>query len=184
MLSTVVKVSSRYHQSSCGPCLLCGKHVARYDHLPALQQYIQQHMHSSSSSESGHGCICRNHRQEVQRHLGNPHNIPSWVKKKRYRWRGNTLRHGMRLPKMHSERIIILLPTCSLQSAFSDLLNTTQQVRLCVTHSQCLYRQINAHSSCAAGCGAMPKYRQGCYTRHSPDGITVSTYLNDYSELG
>ena len=105
----------------------------------------------------------------------------------------------------HSERII--LPTCSLQSAFSDLLNTTQQVRLCVTHYQCLCRQISVCADrsmsvpidqclcqqinvCAdrsidsAGCGAMPKYRQGCYTRHSPDAVTVSTYLNDCSEFG
>ena len=145
----------------------CGKHVARYDHLPALaadvQQYIQQHMHSSS--ESGHSCICRNHRQEVQRHLGNPHHIhvPSWVKK--YTDGEEIQDMACVYPKCtvtsHSERII--LPTCSLQSAFSDLLNTTQQVRLCGTHYQCLYRQINACSSCAS-CSAMPKYRQGCYT--------------------
>ena len=62
-------------------------------------------------------------------------------------------RHGMRLPKMHSnisqwENNIANM--YSLQSAFSDLLNTTQQVRLCVTHYQCLCWQISvcADRSC------------------------------------
>ena len=53
-------------------------------------------------------------------------------------------------------------------------LNTQQPVTICATH----YRQVHSQSTCA-GCGAKPKFRQHAYTRHSPDAIAISQYLNE-----
>ena len=68
----------------------------------------------------------------------------------------------------------IIVPSAEMQPQFSEVLNTQQPVTICATH----YRQVHSQSTCA-GCGAKPKFRQPAYTRHSPDAIAISQYLNE-----
>ena len=72
----------------------------------------------------------------------------------------------------------IIVPSAKLQPQFSEVLNAKQPVAICAIHYQYLYRQMHSQSACA-GCGAKPKFRQLGYTRHSPDAITISQYLNE-----
>ena len=69
------------------------------------------------------------------------------------------------------------------EEAFRHVLYGTEQpIFLCQTHYQCLYRKIHAHIPCA-GCDAKPKSSQGGYTRHSPDALSVTNYLNEHTEF-
>ena len=43
-------------------------------------------------------------------------------------------------------------------------------------------QEIHAHIPCA-GCDAKPKSSQGGYTRHSPDALSVTNYLNEHTEF-
>ena len=136
---------------------------------------MKQHASSDIPEDS---CICRAHRREAKRHQSDPEYIPIWKKGDQ----GSEHVTACMYPECSATSLIekIIVPSDETQETIREMLNTGthQSVKLCKTHYQQLYRQTHIHHPCA-GCGAKPKFRQGAYTRHSPDAATISDYLHD-----
>ena len=173
-------MKSSYHRNRCcDPCFLCGSKQLRYDHFGALksgeQRFIIQHF-GCEIPESG--CMCRAHNREAQRHKCNPEYIPAWKKDKGSQHATAQMQCIYPNCKATSFHEKIIVPSPEMQPQFSEVLKAQQQVTVCETHYQYVYRQLHAQNPCA-GCGARPKFRQAAYTRHSPDANTISQYLNE-----
>ena len=136
---------------------------------------MKQHASSDIPEDS---CICRAHRREAKRHQFDPEYIPIWKKGDQ----GSEHVTACMYPECSATSLIekIIVPSDETQETMREILNTgtDQSVKLCNTHYQQLYRQRHIHHPCA-GCGAKPKFRQGAYTRHSPDAATISDYLHE-----
>ena len=141
--------------------------------------FLRQHFGSEIPNDS---CICRAHRTEAKRHRSNPEYIPLW---KISDHGSRTTQHisvvrcmylGCTATSSHGEKLIT--PSKETLPVFAEALNVQGNVSLCETHYHSIYRQLHKPNPCA-GCGANPKARQGAYTRHSPDAITVSQYLHE-----
>ena len=167
-----VKVMSSYHrQRPCEPCCICGKTQLRYDHFCMLstgeQQFFAKHANRSFSNDS---CICRSHRLEAKRYRSDP-----------AKWSKNKTQPYIKCKYLE----------CTSTSANAKIITLSEDTKtnfsteldaLCETHYQVMYRQSHQYNQCAS-CGAKPKVRAGPYTRHSPDAITLSHYLQDKSEF-
>ena len=143
--------------------------------MERIKRFMKQHVGSDIPEDS---CICRAHRREAKRHQSDPEHIPIWKKGDQ----GSEHVTACMYPECSATSLIekITEPSDEIQEMFQEILNTGshQLVKLCKTHYQQLYRQTHIHHVCA-GCGAKPKCRQGAYTRHSPDAVTISNYLHD-----
>ena len=178
-------MSRSYHQGkSCGPCYLCGKVENRYDHFSGLPVEVQTLIQSTQTGTiPGNSCLCRIHQKEVQRNLGNPKYVPTWNKENQTTPPKSTQHCVYSDCVASSNNTRIIAPCEDTEEAFRQVLNGTEQpIFLCQTHYQCLYRKIHAHIPCA-GCDAKPKSSQGGYTRHSPDALSVTNYLNEHTEF-
>lgn len=176
------RVTSTYHPGKmCGPCFICGKEQPRYDHFAALgsteQDFFHKHMCSNIDLAS---CMCRSHSKEARRYISDPTYSPTWGDERSLHVRV----YKCIYPECNITSLTgkIIEPSTEIQPSFcvaiglSECTGTT--VTLCETHYQTTYRQMHLNTLCS-DCGAKPKARQGAYTRHSPNAITISQYLRD-----
>ena len=173
------KVTSSHHRNRyCGPCVLCKKMQPRYYHYCSLtsseQSFLNKHHESTIANGS---CICRSHVVEAKRQRSDPEYIPAWKQS------GQASSNPLTVVPacMYTGCLItegpLITPSKDTKPIFAEALNVTGTISLCETHYQMIYRQSHKPDPCA-GCGAMPKAREGAYTRHSPDAETVSQYLS------
>lgn len=171
-------MSSYHRHRSCQPCCLCGKVQMRYDHFGSLngseQNYIQRY-HSKTLSDDS--CLCRSHKIEVKRYRSNPEHTPTWIGKI-----SSDLLHCT-YPQCiaSSDKVKIIRPSDDICRAFEATSSITNISTLCDMHYQSLYRTIR-YKPCSC-CGAIPRPRQGPFTRHSPDAATISSYLMETTEF-
>ena len=183
------KVTSQYHRErSCAACFLCGKKQARYDHFNGLAEEVRHYIQNySTSSIPGDSCICRNHRIEAKRNLNNTQHIPTWKERGKENVTGciEAVHCKCTYPECSttSQNARIIIPI-DRETFCNALGNCSDNVPVAVykVHYQRIYRQIYQHHPCA-GCDAKPKAREGPYTRHSPDALTVCQYLNERTEF-
>lgn len=177
------KVMSSHHRGNpCGPCVLCKKNQPRYDHFCTLttteQAFVKQHFGSEIASNS---CICRSHSVEAKRHRSDPEYIPAWKQSTHKSHTTVTCMYpGCSITcSPFGERIIT--PSREVLPLFAEVLNVDGNVSVCETHYQTIYRQTHKLNPCT-GCGAKPKVRHGAFTRHSPNAVIVSEYLQTRTE--
>lgn len=135
--------------------------------------------HFGSENIASNSCLCRSHTVEAKRHRSDPEYVPAWKSSVSRNTSSSVCMYpGCAVTRTPlGERMIS--PSRETAHIFADALNlerVEEEIVLCETHYQTVYRQSHKADPCA-GCGARPKSREAKFSRHSPDATTVSEYL-------